>query len=72
MLYASQSLHSGLNEDEHQNVAEMDVSTYGTSDDVAAVAGIVPLGEEDLDTSHEGGEYKVFENLREEIASSTG
>ena len=50
----------------------MDVSMYGTSDDVAAVAGIVPLGEEDLDTSHEGGEYKVFENLREEIASSTG
>lgn len=45
---------------------------HGTADDVNAVAGIVLLGEEGIDTSHEGGEYEVFESLGKEIASSTG
>ena len=62
----------GLNEDQRQAIAEIDISMHGTADDVNAVAGIVPLGEEGIDTSHEGGEYEVFESLGKEIASSTG
>ena len=43
---------------------------HGSADDVNAVANTVPLGEEGIDTSHEGGEYEVFENLVKEIGSS--
>lgn len=50
----------------------MDVFMHGTDDDVSAVANTVPLGEEGIETSHEGGEYNVFENLANEIASAGG
>lgn len=43
---------------------------HGCADDVDAVANTVPLGEEGIDISHEGGEYEVFENLAKEIGSS--
>ena len=45
---------------------------HGTNDDVLAVANTIPLGEEGIETSHEGGEYRVFENLANEIASAGG
>lgn len=50
----------------------MDFSMHGAVDDVAAAANMVPLGEEGLEMSHEGGEYEVFENLARDIGSSTG
>ena len=46
---------------------------HGTAEDVEAVDNTVALGEEGtIEPSHEGGEYKVFENLANEIALSTG
>ena len=46
---------------------------HGTADDVEAVDNTLALGEEGIiETSHEGGEFEVFENLASEIALSTG
>ena len=50
----------------------MDILMHGNADDVSAVANILPLGEEGIETSHEGGEFEVFENLANDIALSTG
>ncbi|KAF8227689.1 hypothetical protein L208DRAFT_994249, partial [Tricholoma matsutake] len=36
------------------------------------ISHIAPPGEEGLDISHEGGEHKVFEDLVETLAQSTG
>jgi hypothetical protein len=44
----------------------------GSAADVEAVANFMPLGEEGLEISHEGGEYEVFENLAKEMTLSTG
>ena len=61
-----------LSEDDRQAIAQMDFTMHGAAHDVEAAVNMVPLGEEGLDISHEGGEYEVFENLAKDIASSTG
>ena len=68
----TQIVSSELNEDDRQAIAQMDILMHGTDDDVLAVVNTVPLGEEGIETSHEGGEYEVFENLANEIASAGG
>ena len=46
---------------------------HGTVEDVEAVNNTVVLADEGIiETSHEGGEYEVFENLAKEIALSMG
>ena len=68
----TQAVSSELDEDDHQAIAHMDIFMHGTDDDVSAVVNTVPLGEEGIETSHEGGEYEVFENLANEMASAGG
>jgi hypothetical protein len=73
LLYiCTQVVSSELNEDDRQAIVQMDIFTHGTNEDVSAVVNTVPLGEEGIETSHEGGEYEVFENLANEIASAGG
>jgi hypothetical protein len=50
----------------------MDIDADHTADDVEAVSGMVPPGEEGFDISHEGGEYEVFDDLVEGLAQASG
>lgn len=62
-----------LHDGDRQAIAHMDIAMHGTADDVEAVDNTLALGEEGIiETSHEGGEFEVFENLASEIALSTG
>ncbi len=62
-----------LHDEDHQAIVHMDIMMHGTADNVEAVDNTVALGEEGIiETSHEGGEFEVFENLASEIALSTG
>ena len=50
----------------------MDINAGHTDGDMATIAHIPPPGEEECEMNHEGGEYKVFEGLIEDIAQATG
>ena len=50
----------------------MDIDADNTTDDVDAISGTVPPGEEGFDISHKGGEYEVFDDLTEGLAQSSG
>jgi hypothetical protein len=50
----------------------MDIDADHTADDIEAVSGMVPPGEEGFDISHEGGEYEVFDDLVEGLAQASG
>ena len=61
-----------LTQEDRDAVEQMDVDADGITDDVEAVAAMVPPGEEGFDISHEGGEYEVFEDIVEGLAQSSG
>lgn len=61
-----------LSQDDRDAVEQMDIDAGHSGEDVFAISHIAPPGEEGLDISHEGGEHKVFEDLVETLAQSTG
>jgi hypothetical protein len=61
-----------LTQEDRDAVEHMDIDADHTADDVEAVSGMVPPGEEGFDISHEGGEYEVFDDLVEGLAQASG
>ena len=61
-----------LSHADHDAVENMVLDAIHSIEDTAAVSHIAPPGKEDLDISHEGGEYEVFEDLVEMLAQSGG
>ena len=65
------TFHVELSQDDHNNVAVMDIN-LGDATSFSEVELDPPPGDEGFDISYKGGEHKVLKDLAQGIANLTG
>ena len=68
MLSLIQSLFLVCSHEEHHAVEQMDIDAGNPAEEI----DLPPTGKEGFSLSHEGGEFEVFQDLTNHIASAMG